>query len=131
MAESEWAKRMAQEFKAGKERKAEEDAKLQEEQAIRKDLLLNCGQTPGSFIDWRSVYAEEGFCKVWVRKSNLKQCQAGSEGETGNALPHRSDSRTRKVARVVARRLSKGMGGSPPLATAATKARSSSRWPLS
>jgi len=36
MAESEWAKRMAQEFKAGKERKAEEDAKLQEGQLRRK-----------------------------------------------------------------------------------------------
>jgi hypothetical protein len=37
MAESEWAKRMAQEFKAGKARKAEEDAKLLEEQRIRKE----------------------------------------------------------------------------------------------
>ena len=37
MKESEWAKRMAQEFKAGKARKAEEDAKLQEEQTARKE----------------------------------------------------------------------------------------------
>lgn|SRR5208337_1606372 len=36
MAESEWAKRMAQEFKAGKARKAEEDTKLQEGQTTRK-----------------------------------------------------------------------------------------------
>jgi hypothetical protein len=36
-AESEWAKRMAQEFKAGKARKAEEDGKLLEEQRIRKE----------------------------------------------------------------------------------------------
>jgi transcriptional regulator with XRE-family HTH domain len=37
MAESEWAKRMAQEFKAGKVRKAEEDAELLEEQRTRKE----------------------------------------------------------------------------------------------
>ncbi len=36
MAESEWAKRMAREFKAGKERKAEEGVKLQEGQTTRK-----------------------------------------------------------------------------------------------
>jgi len=40
MAESEWAKRMAQEFKAGKARKAEEDAKLQEEQTTRKGFAF-------------------------------------------------------------------------------------------
>ncbi len=40
MAESEWAKRMAREFKAGKERKAEEDAKLQEEQTTRKGFAF-------------------------------------------------------------------------------------------
>jgi len=37
MAESEWAKRMAQEFKAGRGRKAEEDAKLLEEERTRKE----------------------------------------------------------------------------------------------
>jgi len=40
MAESEWAKRMAQEFKAGQERKAGEDAKLQKEQATRKGFTF-------------------------------------------------------------------------------------------
>ena len=40
MAESEWAKRMAQEFKAGKERKAGEDAKLQGEQTARKGIAF-------------------------------------------------------------------------------------------
>jgi hypothetical protein len=38
MAELEWAKRMAQEFKAGKERKAEEDEKGPEEQRVRKEF---------------------------------------------------------------------------------------------
>jgi hypothetical protein len=38
MAELEWAKRMALEFQAGKERKAGEDAKLQEEQITRKEF---------------------------------------------------------------------------------------------
>jgi hypothetical protein len=37
MAESEWAKRMAQEFKAGKAQKAEEDGRLRERQTIRKE----------------------------------------------------------------------------------------------
>jgi hypothetical protein len=36
MTESQWAKKMAQEFKAGRARKIEEDAKLQEEQRTRK-----------------------------------------------------------------------------------------------
>jgi hypothetical protein len=36
MAEPEWAKRMSQEFKAGRARKAEEDAKLQGEHTTRK-----------------------------------------------------------------------------------------------
>jgi hypothetical protein len=40
MAESEWAKGMVQEFKAGKERKAEEDAKLQEEQTTGKGFAF-------------------------------------------------------------------------------------------
>jgi hypothetical protein len=40
MAESEWAKRTAQEFKAGKARKAEEDAKHQEEQTTRKGFAF-------------------------------------------------------------------------------------------
>jgi hypothetical protein len=44
MAESESAKRVAQEFKAGKERKAGEDAKLREGQRIRKGFASNCGQ---------------------------------------------------------------------------------------
>jgi hypothetical protein len=60
-AESEWAKGMAQEFKAGK---AAEDAKLQEEQTARKGLLLNCGQTLRTFVSWRSVYAVEGCYKA-------------------------------------------------------------------
>ena len=43
MAESEWARGMVQEFKAGKagkERKAEEDAKLQERQTGRKGFAF-------------------------------------------------------------------------------------------
>jgi len=41
MAESEWAKGMVQEFKAGRARKAEEDAKSR---GLGRNLLPNCGQ---------------------------------------------------------------------------------------
>jgi hypothetical protein len=37
MGESEWARSMAQEFKAGKARKAEEDGKVLQEHTIRKE----------------------------------------------------------------------------------------------
>jgi hypothetical protein len=40
MAESEWAKGMAQELKAGKARKAEEDGKLLGEQTTRKGFAF-------------------------------------------------------------------------------------------
>jgi len=38
MTESEWAKGLAQEFKAGRARKAEEDAQIQKEQKSRKEF---------------------------------------------------------------------------------------------
>jgi hypothetical protein len=41
MPESEWAKKLAREFKAGKAQKAEEDAKLREEQRARKEAASN------------------------------------------------------------------------------------------
>jgi hypothetical protein len=46
MAESEWAKRMAQGFKAGKTRKAQEDGmgSSWKGRGLGRNLLLNCGQ---------------------------------------------------------------------------------------
>jgi hypothetical protein len=55
-AESEWAKRMAQEFKAGRARKAEEDGKLLEEQRIRKESASKLR------TDLREAFKHEAKC---------------------------------------------------------------------
>jgi len=56
MAESEWAKGMAQEFKAGKARKAEEDGKVLEEQRIRKGFASKL------WTDVREAYKHKPKC---------------------------------------------------------------------
>jgi hypothetical protein len=86
MAGSEWAKRMAQEFKAGRERKAEEDAKAQEQQTSRKGLLLNCGQTPRTSIAWRSGYAVEGCYKALGGEVESKATLGGVRGRNRQRL---------------------------------------------
>jgi hypothetical protein len=78
-AESQWAKRMAQEFKAGKARKAEE-------QTTRKGFALNCGQTPRTFIAWRSVCAEEGRYKAFGAEVESKAMLGGVRGRNRQRL---------------------------------------------
>ena len=60
MAGSEWAKRMAQEFKAGRERKAEEDAKAQEQQTSRKGFAFELRTDAKNFHRLAICIAEEG-----------------------------------------------------------------------
>jgi hypothetical protein len=64
---------MVQEFKAGRAQKAKEDAKLLEEQTSRKGFASKL-RTDAKLSSLGDLCAEEGCYKVWVRKSNLKQC---------------------------------------------------------
>jgi len=84
MAESEWAKRMAQEFKAGKARKAEEDAKLQEGQTTRKDFAFDCGQM--------SVRPSGSAMEHGLHRS-VRTRSPQAKIATESALPHRPTAR--------------------------------------
>jgi len=75
-AESEWAKRRAQEFKAGKG----------EEQTTRKGFALNCGQTPRTFIAWQSVCAEEGCYRALGAEVESKAMSGGVRGRNRQRL---------------------------------------------
>lgn len=95
MTESGWAKRMAKEFKAGKARKAEEDAKLQEEQTNRKRFASRLWtEVKGAFkakaqmfnaavgeeiLTWEAADANT----FALRRKDIEGCIKGSYQEAG------------------------------------------------
>ena len=95
MAESEWAKRMAQEFKAGKGRKAEEDAKLLEEERARKESASKLWtEVKGAFKHraqtFNAAVGEEiltweaaSVSTFTLRRKDVEGCVKGSYQEAG------------------------------------------------
>ena len=95
MAESEWAKRMAQEFKAGKARKAEEDGKLQGEQKIRKEAASKLwtdvreafkhkAQMFNAAVGEEILVWEAGDANTFaLRRRDIEGCVKGSYQEAG------------------------------------------------
>jgi hypothetical protein len=93
MPESEWAKRLAQEFKAGKARKAEEDAKLLEEQRARKEAASKLWtDVRGAFKHKAQVFnaavgqeilawEAAGVNTFTVRRKDIEGCVKGSYQE--------------------------------------------------
>ena len=98
MAESEWAKRMAQEFKAGRGRKAEEDAKLLEEERTRKEsasklwtevkgAFKHRAQTFNAAVGEEILTWEAGDANTFtLRRKDVEGCVKGSTSPHSHQL---------------------------------------------